>query len=100
MVEFSHLKKLIPLLEEKNIQLINLSIEPKPDEWKKAIRNQDIQIGKHFFLKNEKEFLKKYHYNSETMCQFILIAPNGEIVESHLPKASSGKLEKYLTEQI
>ena len=100
MVEFSHLKKLIPLLEEKNIQLINLSIEPKPDEWKKAIRNQDIQIGKHFFLKNEKEFLKNYHYNSETMYQFILITPDGKIVESHLPKASSGKLEKYLTEQI
>ncbi len=59
IVEFSHLKKLDSLFKEKNIQLINLSIEPKLDEWKKTIRNQDIQTGKHFFLKNEKEFLKK-----------------------------------------
>ena len=100
IVEFSHLKKLNPLFKEKNIQLINLSIEPKPDEWKKAIRNQDIQTGKHLFLKNEKEFLKKYHYSSGTIHQFILIAPDGKIVESHLPNASSGKLEKYLTEQL
>ena len=87
-------------VKEKNIQLINLSIEPKLDEWKKTIRNQDIQTGKHFFLKNEKEFLKKYHYSSGTIHQFILIAPDGKIVESHLPNASSGKLEKYLTEQL
>lgn len=100
IVEFSHLKKLDSLFKEKNIQLINLSIEPKLDEWKKTIRNQDIQTGKHFFLKNEKEFLKKYHYSSGTIHQFILIAPDGKIVESHLPNASSGKLEKYLTEQL
>ena len=100
IVEFSHLKKLDSLFKEKNIQLINLSIEPKLDEWKKTIRNQDIQTGKHFFLINEKEFLKKYHYSSGTIHQFILIAPDGKIVESHLPNASSGKLEKYLTEQL
>lgn len=100
VIEFSHLKKLIPLFEEKNIQLINLSIEPKTEQWKKTITNKDIQTGKHLYLKNEKEFLEGYHYNSGAIYQFILIAPDGEIVESHLPNASSGKLEKYLTERL
>ena len=64
------------------------------------MEESDQKTGKHLFLKNEKEFLKKYHYSSGTIHQFILIAPDGKIVESHLPNASSGKLEKYLTEQL
>lgn len=100
MTEFAHLKKLIPLFEEKNIQLINLSIEPKREQWEKTIKNAEIQTGKHLFLKNKEEFLQKYHYNSSAMYQLILITPDGKIVNSHLPNASSGKLEKYLTKQL
>lgn len=97
IAEFACLKKLVPLFEEKNILLINLSIEPKIEQWKESIKNIKTQTGIHLFLENKEEFLQKYHYNSANMNQLILIAPNGKIVSSRLPNASSGKLEKYLT---
>lgn len=100
LAEFSHLKQLAPLFSAKNIQLINLSIEPKAEQWKEAVSNPVIQTGQHLFLKNKKPFLEAYHNNPTSMYQFILIDPEGKIVNPHLPGASSGQLEKYLTERL
>ncbi len=98
--EFPHLEKLAPLFKEKNIQLVNLSIEPQPEKWKAIIGNKNLQIGTHLFLENTSDFLVGYHYSPSAMLQFILISPEGKIVGAHLPNASSGKLEKYLTERL
>ena len=85
-----------PLLEERNVRLVSLSIDQTPDSWKGAIQNKDIQIGTHLFLGWDKNLLKTYHYNSNDMYQFILIDPEGKIVESHAPRPSSGKMEEFI----
>lgn len=94
--EFSYLQELRPLLEERNVHLVSLSIDQTPDSWKGAIQNKDIQIGTHLFLGWNKNLLKTYHYNSNNMYQFILIDPEGKIVESHAPRPSSGKMEEFI----
>lgn len=94
--EFSFLQELRPLLEERNVLLVNLSIDQTPDSWRGAIQNKDIQIGTHLFLGWDKDFLKTYHYNSNNMYQFVLIDPNGKIIESHAPRPSSGKMEEFI----
>lgn len=100
IVEFSHLEKLTPLFKTKNIQLVNLSLEPKNEKWKEVIRNKNLQIGTHLYLEKPREFLSEYHYSPQTIFQFILISPDGKIMGTHLPKASSGELETYLTKQL
>ena len=100
IAEFSYLNKLTPLFKEKNIQLVNLSIEPKNEYWREVIRNKDIQTGTHLYLEKTREFLAGYHYNPQTIFQFILITPDGKIARINLPKPSSGEFEKYLSEQL
>ncbi|WP_065218801.1 MULTISPECIES: peroxiredoxin family protein [Butyricimonas] len=100
LVEFAHLQELAPLFKEKNVHLVNLSIEPKNETWREVIRNKNLQTGTHLYLEGTREFLSKYHYSSWNVFQFILITPDGKIAGSHLPKASSGELEKYLKEQL
>lgn len=100
LAEFPCLKQLAPLFRTKNIQLINLSVAPKAEQWKEAVKNPEIQTGRHLFLQNRKAFLEAYHNNSAGMYQFILIDPEGKIVNPHLPGASSGQLEKFLTERL
>lgn len=94
--EFSFLQELRPLLEERNVQLVSLSIDQTPDSWKGAIQHEDVQIGTHLFLGWNKNLLKTYHYNSNNMYQFVLIDPDGKIVESHAPRPSSGKMEEFI----
>ena len=94
--EFSFLQELRPLMEERNVHLVSLSIDQTPDSWKGAIQNKDVQIGTHLFLGRDKNLLKTYHYNSNNMYQFVLIDPDGKIVESHAPRPSSGKMEEFI----
>ncbi len=96
ITEFGFLQKLRPLLEERKVHLVSLSIDQTPDSWREAIRNKDLQIGTHLFMGWDKNFLKTYHYNSNNMYQFVLIDPEGKIIETHAPRPSSGKMEEFI----
>ena len=96
ITEFSFLQELRPLLEERKVHLVSLSIDETPDSWSDVIQNKDLQIGTHLFIGRDKNFLKTYHYNSNNMYQFILIDPDGKIIEPHAPRPSSGKLKEFI----
>lgn len=70
--EYSFLKELQPLFTGKNIELVSLSIADK-DEWEKVVVNQEVQLGQHCFLGHDRDFLKKCHYLSGNMYQFIWV---------------------------
>lgn len=95
VTEFIQLKTLRPLLEEKNIALVNLFIDDNREAWKQSIQDEKVQQGTHLFLGRDKNLLQTYHYNSSNMYQFVLIDPNGKIVELRVPRPSSGKMEDY-----
>ena len=94
--EFGLLQELRPLLDERNVHVVSLCIDENPDSWRGAIQNKDLHIGTRLFLGFDRDFLKTYHYNSNMMYQFILIDPEGKIIDTQVPRPSSGKLEEFI----
>lgn len=100
VTEFIQLETLRTLLEEKNIALVNLFIDDNREAWKQAIQDEKVQQGTHLYLGRDKNLLQMYHYNSVNMYQFILIDPEGKIVELRVPRPSSGKMGDYFKTTI
>lgn len=94
--EFTYLQKMRSLFDERNVTLVNLSIDQNPDSWKQCIQNKDLQIGTHLFLGWDKNLLNTYHYKSNYMYIFVLIDPEGKIIEIHAPNPSTGKMEEFI----
>jgi len=94
--EYKTLKELQPLLDEKKITLVSLSLENDQEQWKNALSNQEIQTGLHLYLGQNKDFLRAYHYDSYGIDQFIMIDPHGNIIQTHAPKPSSEEFKNLL----
>lgn len=98
--EYQYLKELEPLFKEKNIKLVSLCIDSNKDSWEQAIQNPEIQLGEHYYLGFNREFLDACHYNSYNMYQFILVDDKGLIVSINLPFPSSGKFSSYIESKL
>lgn len=90
--EFTNNKALNALLARyKNIEKLYISIDESKDNWKKAI--QELRLSGNHLLASSSllDFLKRKIYNSNTITvpRYVLIDPNGEILNNNLPKPSS-----------
>jgi len=91
-IEFSHNKELDVLLSRyPNLEKLYISIDESKDNWEKAIATLRLS-GYHLQASSELlEFLKRDVYPSGRIFvpKYILLAPNGEIINTDMPRPSS-----------
>lgn len=95
--EIPHLKKVEEAYHEKNIEFVSISIDRAKDhdKWKQFVADKELG-GIQLFADNDwnSQFVKDFQING--IPRFILIGPNGEIVNADAPRPSSPELTKLL----
>ncbi|MDG1309329.1 MAG: TlpA disulfide reductase family protein [Flavobacteriaceae bacterium] len=105
-VEFPFLKKLEVKYHDKNIEFVSISVddarrsgtmEKAHDAWKKMVTEKKL-TGVQLFTGNgwKADFVQDYKVNG--IPRFILIAPDGTIVNADAPRPSSKGLIKLFEE--
>ncbi|MDR0940411.1 MAG: TlpA family protein disulfide reductase [Mediterranea sp.] len=89
--EFQHADKLVELLNSEQINLVYLSLDEKDKEnaWRKIIQNLN---GVHLMATDQllSEIKAKiYGGNVYTIPRYILLDPNGDIIDADLPRPSA-----------
>jgi thiol-disulfide isomerase/thioredoxin len=95
--EIPHLKKTETAYHDKNIEFVSLSIDQQKDhdKWKKFV--DDKQLGGVQLMADKdwkSDFVKAY--GIQGIPRFILIGPDGKIVNADAPRPSSPELAKLL----
>ena len=99
-VEIPYLKKLESKYHDRNIEFVSISVdddrrsgtmERAHDAWKKMVTEKEL-TGVQLFTGNgwKADFVQDYKVNG--IPRFILIAPDGTIVDADAPRPSSEKL--------
>ncbi|MCZ2845692.1 MAG: TlpA disulfide reductase family protein [Candidatus Bathyarchaeota archaeon] len=98
IAEIPALKKLERKFQDKNIEFLSISVDNKKDKdkWKKMIKEKKLG-GIQLFADNSfnSNFIKSYYIIG--IPKFILLDPNGNIVDSNAPAPSQPQLEDLLT---
>ena len=102
IAEIPSIKKLEGEYKDKNIQFVSISIDDAmrsgggdlavaKNKWKTMVEEENL-VGLHLFSdKNwESDFVK--NYNIQGIPRFILIDPNGNVVDANAPRPSSKNL--------
>lgn len=102
IAEIPSIKKLEAQYKGRNLQFVSISIddamrsgggdlEVAKNKWKTMVKEEEL-VGIHLFSdKNwESDFIR--NYNIQAIPRFILIDPNGNIVDPNAPRPSSKKL--------
>ena len=93
IAEIPHLKKVEETYHAKNIEFVSISIDKVKDheKWEKFVTNKELG-GIQLFADNDwsSQFVKEYQING--IPRFILVGPNGEIVNADAPRPSSPSL--------
>lgn len=102
IAEIPSIKKLEAQYKDKNIQFLSISIddamrsgggdlEAAKNKWRTMVKEENL-VGMHLFSdKNwESDFIR--NYNIQGIPRFILIDPNGNVVDPNAPRPSSEKL--------
>ncbi len=93
--EFPYIKELEHQLEGKNVQFVGISIDEndKKKEWKQMIIDKGL-TSVQLLADNawKSEFIEAY--NIKSIPYFILIDPEGKIINSKSPRPSSDELRK------
>jgi len=88
------LKKIEEKYKNKNIAFVSLSIDKKSDKakWRKMIKNEKL-TGIQLFAENDwnSQFVKDYQIAG--IPRFILIDPEGNIVDANAPRPTDPRLE-------
>nr|WP_299381258.1 TlpA disulfide reductase family protein [Allomuricauda sp.] len=88
-MEIPHLKKVEEAYHEKNIAFVSISVdkEKQRKSWEKMVEEKSLGGVQLFADKSFKsDFIKKYQVQG--IPRFILIDPNGNIVDSNAPRPS------------
>lgn len=97
--EIPSLKKVEEQYHDKNIEFVSISIDKSSDfdKWKTMVEEKELG-GIQLFADNDwkSEFVKDYQING--IPRFILIDPDGNIVNKSAPRPSSPKLIELFTE--
>ena len=97
LAEIPHLKKVEEAFHGKNIEFVSISIDTQKnhEKWKKFVADKALG-GTQLFADNDwnSEFIKAYGING--IPRFILIDPNGNIVEADADRPSSPALTATL----
>ena len=95
--EIPSLKELIKNHEGKNIAFMSISVDKQKDhgKWKEMVKEKDMKGIQLFAPKDwESDFIKEYSIMG--IPRFILIDPNGNIVNANAPKPSDTELANLL----
>ena len=89
--EIPYLKEIENKYHDKNIEFVSISIDKVNayETWKKIVVDKALS-GVQLFAKGDSSFAKALIVSS--IPRFILIDPNGYIVEADAPRPSSGEL--------
>ena len=96
--EIPSLKKVEEQFHDKNVEFVSISIDRKADfeKWKMMIQEKELK-GVHLFADSDwsSSFVKDYQIQG--IPRFILIDPDGIIVDSNAPRPSSPELIELFT---
>ena len=91
--EIPFLKKVEEKYHNKNIEFVSISVDRQKDyeTWKKMIVDKELS-GIQLYAKEDKAFMDAYKVSG--IPRFILLDPEGKIVDSNAPRPSNPKLVK------
>lgn len=97
--EIPFLKELYSAYKDKNLKIVSLSID-KPEhkeKWKNMVESEDL-TGIQIMADNEwkSDFVR--NYNITGIPRFILVDPEGNIVDNNAPRPSDPELKKLFNE--
>lgn len=94
-VEIPFLKKIEEKYHGKNIEFVGISLDdPRDyDTWKQMVKDLEIG-GTQLYAKGDKTFGQAYRVSG--IPRFILIDPNGNIVDANAPRPSDARLVELL----
>lgn len=99
--EIPFLKKIEEKYHGKNIEFLSISIDTKKDyeKWKKFVTDKELG-GVQLFADNDwnSEFIKAFGINS--IPRFLLIDPDGNVLNANADRPSSEDLDKVLSELV
>lgn len=97
--EIPALKKLEKAFHGKNIEFVSVSIDSDKELWQKTVEEEQLG-GVQLIADNagQSQFLKDYDITS--IPRFILIGPDGEIIDAAAPKPSEPATEALLLEAL
>ena len=97
--EIPYLKALENEFQDKNIAFVSISVDKSDahELWKEMVKKEDLR-GVQLFADNnfESEFIVAYGINA--IPRFILIDPEGKIVEADAPRPSNPELKELFAE--
>ncbi|HEX9981342.1 MAG TPA: TlpA disulfide reductase family protein [Flavobacterium sp.] len=95
--EIPHLKKVEEKYHDKKIEFVSISIDTKKDyeKWKKFVDEKQLG-GIQLFADNDwnSQFIRDFSINS--IPRFILIDPQGNVVNADAPRPSSPEIQQQL----
>lgn len=97
--QFPFLKDLEKDYHGKNIKFVSISVdrEDAHDTWKQMIKDEGLG-GIQLIANNDLESEFMHEYEISTIPRFILLDPEGKIVDAEAPKPSEKKLRALFTE--
>lgn len=99
--EIPHLKELEKEFHKKKIAFVSISIDKVKDhdKWKTFVKEKEL-TGVQLFADNDwnSEFVKAYGING--IPRFILIGPDGKIIDSNAPRPSSKEIREKIIELL
>lgn len=99
--EIPFLQKIEEKYHGKNIEFLSISIDTKKDyeKWKKFVTDKNLG-GVQLFADNDwnSEFIKAFGVNS--IPRFLLIDPDGNVLNANADRPSSEELDKLLAELL
>ncbi|XRE42877.1 Thiol:disulfide interchange protein [Tenacibaculum discolor] len=89
--EIPFLKKVEEKYHNKNIEFVSISVDRQKDyeTWKKMIVDKELS-GVQLYAKEDKTFMDAYKVSG--IPRFILLDPEGKIIDSNAPRPSNPKL--------
>jgi thiol-disulfide isomerase/thioredoxin len=93
--EIPFLQKVEKQFHDKKIEFVSISTDKQEDyfEWKEMVEEKNLG-GTQLYAGDNKEFFTAYKVNS--IPRFILIDPEGKIVDANAPRPSDPKLVELL----
>ena len=97
--EIPYLKTLEKYFHGKNIEFVSISVDKKSahENWVNMVKNEEL-TGTQLFADNSFESKFITEYGITAIPRFILLDPQGNIIDSDAPRPSDAKLKVLLNE--
>lgn len=92
--ELPELQRLAEVFKDKNITFIGLSTDYKKEAWEKRVKEGDMP-GVQLYIGPNNSFPRAYNING--IPRFILLAPDGTIINNNMMRPSAPEIADYLS---